>query len=125
MKHMSPRRTATVVLIGAMAFVTACGGDDDSAADSCETDDTVVTVVDNTFEPQELEVVAGTTVCWSNEGRIQHNVIPDEGDLFRLETFDPGEVFRHTFEDAGEYPYYCSFHGTPGIGQWGSVTVTG
>jgi len=118
---------ATVVVAAAVAVLAVgagCGSDSDSSAvDECESDDTVVTVRDNTFEPQELEVEAGTTVCWANEGRAEHDVFPDEGDLFGLDSLNPGEAYRYTFEESGEYPYYCSIHGAPGSGQWGSVTV--
>lgn len=116
-----------LVLVFAMGFAAACGDDGGgggSATSSCEDGDTVIDTGDNFFEPKVLEVSVGTTVCWENTGRIHHNVVPDEGDLFGTKRIDPDNVYRFTFEEAGEYPYYCSFHGAPGTGQYGTVTVT-
>ena len=41
-----------------------------------------VTVGDNFYKPQEVEVVAGTKVVWKNKGKILHNVVPDKGKAF-------------------------------------------
>jgi len=117
------------LLVGAIAMVgigaVACSDDGSSAADECGSGDTIVEIKDNTFDPETVEIEAGTTVCWPNEGRNEHNVKPDEGDLFGTDSIDPGEAYTYTFEDPGTYAYYCSFHGAPGRGQIGEVIVEG
>jgi len=34
-----------------------------------------------------------------------------------------GQTFTHTFNTAGTFGYYCSFHGTPTTGMRGTVVV--
>ncbi len=71
--------------------------------------------MDNSFQPEAAEVVVGTEVTFVNEGRIGHNVIPeDEGADWRLDSdeFEPGDEGTYTFDDPGVYRFYCSIHGT-------------
>ena len=84
--------------------------------------------LDNNFRPEELEVVAGTTVRWDNGGRNDHNIIPvdDTQDWgVDIADFEPGEVYEHVFTTPGEYAYYCTLHGTATAGMIGTVVVTG
>ncbi len=87
-----------------------------------------VLALDNNFRPEELEVVAGTTVRWDNGGRNDHNIIPvDDTQDWGADVadFEPGEVYEHVFTTPGEYPYYCTLHGTATAGMIGTVVVTG
>lgn len=121
------RRTA-VVAGAALALsvgIAACGDDDSNASDECAAGDTIVEIKDDVFDPVTAEVTTGTTVCWPNEGRNEHAVEPDEGDLFGDDSIQPGEAYSYTFEDAGTYDYYCRFHGAPGVGQIGEIIVEG
>ena len=117
----------TAVLLGAVlalgAVAAGCGDDDSSAPTECGPGDTIVEIKDNIFDPETVEITPGTTVCWPNEGRNEHAVEPDEGDLYGDDSIQPGEVFSYTFEDAGDYGYYCHIHGTPDGGQTGEVIV--
>ena len=74
------------------------------------------------FEPKEITVAPGTTVEWTDElGR--HNVTADDGS-FKSDTMVAGAKFEHKFDNAGAFPYYCSFHGGKnGTGMAGKVTV--
>ncbi|HKY13807.1 MAG TPA: plastocyanin/azurin family copper-binding protein, partial [Microthrixaceae bacterium] len=62
-----------------------------------------------------------------NDGRNDHNVIPVEDDAFEgvdRADFGPGQVHTATFDDAGDYAYYCSIHGTKNLnGQAGVIRV--
>jgi plastocyanin len=62
--------------------------------------------ITNTLEPAQLEVEAGTTITWRNEGderrRMRSREGPEEFDSGNLE---PGESFSHTFTIEGSYPY--------------------
>jgi len=85
---------------------------------------TTVEVVDSAFEPAELSVAAGTTVVWSHEGNAPHTVTADDG-AFDSGTLNSGDTFEFTFEEPGEYPYHCTFHGgAGGEGMAGTITVT-
>ncbi len=81
---------------------------------------------DNTFQPQDVEVAAGTLVVWTNRGRNEHDILPVEGDAWGVEPedFPPGAVYAVLFDEPGTVPYFCSIHGTHDIGMVGSITVT-
>lgn len=105
------------------SFELVAGPDDEEPMGDEETTAVSVSMVDTTFEPTDLSVPVGTTVTWTNEGVLAHTVTADDG------SFDSGELrsgdtFRHTFEEAGSFPYYCAYHGGPGgEGMAGVVTV--
>ena len=86
-----------------------------------------VSVVDNEFEAPYVKITAGTKVVWTNSGRNQHNVQPSTPDAFEgvaTNDFAPGQSYSVTFDDAGDYPYFCSIHGTKnGSGQSGVIRV--
>ena len=87
-----------------------------------------VTALDNTFRPEEIEIVAGTTIRWENGGRNDHNVLPADDTLewgVDVADFAPGDEYEQLFDTPGVYPYYCSLHGTADFGMIGTVVVTG
>lgn len=87
--------------------------------------DQVVTVHirDNVFAPANLNVAAGTTVRWVNDGRNTHNVTPDSGRAYGSGNLKPGKSYVHTFKDPGAFAYYCTLHGTPTKGQHAQLAV--
>lgn len=86
-----------------------------------------VTVENGTNEPQyafgppAVRVSTGTTVTWEWVADVAHSVTDEDG------AFDSGiqssasSTFEHTFEEAGNYLYYCTPHRS--IGQLGAVIV--
>jgi plastocyanin len=83
--------------------------------------------LDNSYRLPDVEVLAGTEIWWTNNGRNDHNVLPvndDEAWGVDTEDFTPGDEYRHVFDTPGAYLYYCSIHGTKTVGMIGSVTVT-
>lgn len=90
------------------------GGGELSAEDAVAT--TEVSVIDNRFEPEVIEVAAGDTVTWTWNGSAPHDV---DGDGFASEVQNSG-TFQHTFDSAGEYEYVCNIHS----GMRGLVVVT-
>jgi plastocyanin len=109
------------------------GADDADEPTSVETfppngETVVVLGVDNTFREETIEIEAGTEVLWENRGRNDHNVLPvDETEDWGAQTEDflPGDEYGRVFDTPGEYPYYCSIHGTTDVGMIGTVIVTG
>lgn len=89
--------------------------------------DTVeVIALDNSFQPAQTDIVAGTEVHWENRGRNDHNVLPvDDSQTWGAptETFRPGDEYATVFLAPGTYRYYCSIHGTKDIGMVGTVVV--
>lgn len=116
----------TTGLLAVIALVLAgCGGDEPvTLVEGVVVD---VRALDNSWNPDPLEVAAGTEVEWRNGGRNDHNVVPVDGDGWGVpaEEFAAGDVYRHRFTKPGTYPYYCSLHGTTTKGMVGTIVVTG
>lgn len=131
-----PRR-ALAALAAAVLLAAGCssGGDEQaSGVDLGGKDFDVLTgraevevdALDNQFTPPYVEVSRGTTVVFANQGRNPHNVLPvDEGAFDPVETdaFQPRAAAPVTFDETGEYPYYCSLHGTTTKGMVGAIRV--
>jgi plastocyanin len=84
-----------------------------------------VAIGDFSFTPKTLRVPVGTTVVWTNRGNAPHTVTADNNS-FVSDTLRNGQSFRHTFTQAGTFPYFCEFHGGPGgVGMTGVVQVGG
>jgi plastocyanin len=67
--------------------------------------------IDNfSFGSMTLTVAAGTTVTWTNNDDIPHNVVSVDKTTFKSQALDTGEKFSYTFTKPGTYPYFCSIH---------------
>ncbi len=67
------------------------------------------------YLPLNLEVPVGTTVTWVNDDSVPHNIqsMDETGNVIQLFNSPPmntGDRFDFTFEEAGVYNYFCSFH---------------
>ena len=84
-----------------------------------------VNALDNTFEAQYTEIKAGTTVRFRNSGHNEHNVVALDKAFKGAATdkFEPDTEYTVTFDKPGDYPYYCSLHGTPAKGMSGAIRV--
>src|SRR4051794_39702556 len=132
---------STVFFVLAVAAVASCGGSGTGSSHPGSTVDVPaskfsketgkrsvdVPTTDNEFDPSYLVISAGTKVTWDNEGRNAHNVVPvDKGSFKGVVTsdFGPGQAYTTTFDQAGDYPYYCSLHGTKTLaGMAGVIRV--
>jgi len=70
---------------------------------------------DECFIPYSLQVRVGDTVIWNNVDTAAHTVtsgnISDGVDgIFDSSLFMSGTTFEFTFDEAGEYPYFCMVH---------------
>ena len=89
---------------GALLFtvaLAACGGDDGAV--------TEVVMLDNTFSPGVVEIEAGDTVRFVNQGRVPHDAI-DTGGAWRTDLLNAGDDQEVTFNEEGTYEFYCSLH---------------
>ena len=80
--------------------------DSDDDGDDPVTGVTEVTVDDNEFEPDAIEVPVGTTVTWRWSGDAEHNVV---GDGFESPVQEEGD-FSYAFTDSGTFDYRCTLH---------------
>lgn len=84
---------------------------------------TATVIIQNfAYQPQDLRVPVGTTVTWVNHDSAPHTVTANDG-RFDSKLLDQGQSFSFTFDQVGTFPYYCVFHGNPGAGMTGTVTV--
>lgn len=93
---------------------------------------------DSAFEPSTLTVSVGATVRWKNTSGRAHTVtaygseIPAGAEFFASGSFETTEAaragwqdgkgaiyseetYQHTFETAGEHPYFCIPHERAGM----------
>ena len=139
-------RVSSVIV--ATILMVSCGADgQDSGVATIETvpaNGEVVNIqaLDNSFRPVDFEIAAGTEVMFDNRGRNDHNILPDtvkdDAGLTALLASDsspiawgvastdfvPGDTYSHLFNVPGTYNYYCSIHGAPGAGMYGTLTVS-
>lgn len=59
------------------------------------------------FYSQTLKVKKGTVVEWKNDDLVPHTATSASFDSGSL---GPGKSWRHTFTEAGQFPYACTFH---------------
>ena len=76
-----------------------------------------VVVLENTLKltPPKITVQLGDTVRWTNQDSKKHFLasVPGSGKTAELEIFslmDPGNIYEHTFKEAGVFPYFCFIH---------------
>lgn len=94
---------------------------------------TMVKVIDTDFRPVKVMVALGATVKWKQVGDQPHSVTavdgsfdssPECGPLDSDNCLGEGDRFSHTFDQAGEFTYYCRVHGLPdGTGMVGTIVV--
>lgn len=69
------------------------------------------------YDPTNIAIPAGTTVIWFNDDPNQIHTVTsgnpgDEnaGSAFDSGFMNEGTFYQHTFDAAGEFPYYCAVH---------------
>ena len=75
------------------------------------------------YIPADISISVGDTVTWSNDDTAAHTVtsgLASEGPdgNFDSSLFMAGNTYEVTFDEAGEYPYFCMVH------PWMTGTVT-
>ena len=86
-----------------------------------------IDIQDNSFDQRVVVVTAGTEITWTNQGRNEHNVRPSvEGAFEPISTLAlaaKGDSAGLVFDAPGDFPYFCSLHGTASRGQTGRLIV--
>lgn len=128
--HPLLRSAAAVGLL--VLALTACGGDDPApaggASNSSTTPPAAVATTDKievksfAFKPKDTTVKAGTTVTWTFNDDVDHNVDPVGASELAKKSDDlkSGKTFAFTFTKPGTLTYRCSIHNS----MTGSVVVT-
>ena len=130
LNHMRRFRRSAVlatVLFALVGGLAACGSDSEVELVHGVTEN--VDAVDNSFQPGDITVKAGTEIVFANRGRNDHNVVPVDDDqdwAIAVDDFKPGtEAEPIAFDEPGTYDYFCSIHGTATAGMIGTIVVDG
>ncbi len=68
------------------------------------------------FDPPEITIQVGESVTWNNRDILPHTATSgnpgdqDLGAIFRSGFLLLGGTFTHTFNEAGEFIYFCEVH---------------
>ena len=123
---MRSLRLVSVLGVGLALMLTACGDDDDDAADVSTTASGAEQTLDVKatdalkFDPDQLTATAGVIrIVQDNAGAITHTFLI-EGQDFKLSDDDSGEIDLA----AGDYVFYCDVPGHRAAGMKGTLTVT-
>jgi plastocyanin len=72
-------------------------------------DDANVGIDNFAFTPAVLTVKPGATVTFENHDDIPHLVVAVDG-KYRSKALDANDRFSFTFDQPGEYSYFCGLH---------------
>jgi plastocyanin len=146
------RRSSGAIVVALALGASACGADPNDAFSSTTVPTTAapqptsavtypptgaekqVVAIDNNFLPQNLTITAGTKVTFTNRGRNPHNIIPVDDTAHVNDSakvwgaldsqFQPKAQYSYVFDRTGTFTYYCTIHGSPKGGMFGTITVT-
>lgn len=134
----------TLLVLGGIGFFMAKNGEEPAAstapqstnADTTETEQSspdqepeaaeqtnAVSIRNSSYSPSAITVKKGTTVTWTNNDPIEHDIVPDSpSDAFKGSDglLANGESYSFTFDTVGTYTYHC----TPHPFMKGTVVVT-
>ncbi len=79
-----------------------------------------ITIVDFSFNPDNVTVPLGTKVIWTNNGPSEHTVTSDTS-IFNSGVIAVGHSWNFTFTSTGTFPYHCAIH----TFMHGVIIVTG
>lgn len=83
-----------------------------------------ISIGDNFYSPQNLNINVGDTVEWVNNGGVAHTVTSgspsNAGQVFDSGNLGRGALFSFRFNTAGSFPYFCRIHGST---MSGTITV--
>ena len=130
---MQLRRAMALAGVLALAVsASACGGDDDDAASTPAGDsgsggsELTVIAEDIAFPEDTYQADAGTIdVVYENEGAIEHTLLVEGVDDFKLTVESNGDVDEGSVElDADTYTIYCDIPGHREAGMEAELEVS-
>ena len=119
------RSVLQILGAASIALAAGCGGSGGGYASGppsgggppTPTATNAVSVSDNQFAPNSIQVAPGTTVTWTSaQGSSQHNVTFQGSASNNLAS---GATYSRAFPAAGTFTYQCTLH----PGMTGTVTV--
>jgi amicyanin len=121
-KLITRKRTIVALVGGAAAFallMSACGGSSSAMtmpsgsasapASGPAVHTNSVSIKNFAFAPPDITVVAGTTVTWTNQDGVAHDIFAPPAGL-KSPVLNTNDSYAHTFSKPGTYHYICSVH---------------
>ena len=105
------KRTVSTLSVAALAIVLLMmAGRSKTLGATMEDNPATQVKIDNfVFSPNPVTVPVGSTIRWTNQDDIPHNVVSDDKS-FKSKALDTDETFTYTFTKSGTYTYFCSIH---------------
>ncbi|NNE12028.1 MAG: hypothetical protein HKN41_07250 [Ilumatobacter sp.] len=99
---------------GAIARTAAGPAVSDTGETEGENETVVVAIERSRFSVPELRIAPGTTVVWRNDDEFAHTVTASDASPIPFDSteFADGATFEMTFDEPGEYAYFCKIHPT-------------
>jgi plastocyanin len=67
-----------------------------------------ISLIDYTFDQSTITVPVGSEVIWNSQDVVFHTVTASDSSFTAM--LRPHGTFRHTFEEPGEYAFFCAVH---------------
>ncbi len=131
MKKVIPIIIAIVVIVGVGIFLTNKKSSDKTSSTSSSSSPSdmsnmpspqpnpsqtpestnKVSISNFNFSPATITVKKGTTVTWTNQDSIAHDVQETDGKTGpKSGSLSQGQTYTFTYDTAGTFNYHCSFH---------------
>ena len=112
MRSSSDNKQSTQNEMGDMAS-SQQSSDNSANKDISEKAENVIEIKNFKFVPEKMTIKKGTTITWKNFDNTKHNVVFDDettGEVEGGKLISNGEEVSFTFNEVGEFPYYCMPH---------------
>ena len=73
-------------------------------------DEVSIAALNASFDHPEVEVKAGTTVEWRNDGATEHHLVRRLGGAVVGDDLAPGQTETATFDQPGTFEFFCTIH---------------
>jgi amicyanin len=123
MKNKAPLIIVAVVVLGAIGAIVYGASrhkdaphmhSSDNGSSTADTNSAVetnmVTIENFKFSPSTITVKKGTTVTWTNNDSVKHNIVGDNLDVLKGPLLEKGKTYTYTFTAAGTFMYHCDPH---------------
>lgn len=94
----------TIICFITLIAVSACKKHNDGARNANE-----IWLHNQIVEPYQTQITKGTTITFINKDPKNHTV-GEMKNTFYSGKLKPGGSFSYTFNDTGNYAFYCNYH---------------
>lgn len=97
--------------VGDSAPAALESGDSPIDTSPAKAGETAVSISGFAFNPKTVTIEKGSSVRWTNNESVGHDVVGDDASLgFRSPIMPQGDSYLFTFNEAGTFTYYCGVH---------------